>query len=146
MASELERLVERLQRQVAELLAENAALRAKLAEAQARIEELERAAARQAAPFRREEGKKIPPAEQRRPGRRPGHPGAYRQPPRHIDQEIEVPLTGCPHCGGAVTDREPLTQYVEEIPPIRPQVVRLITWSAQCAKCGMVQSTHPLQT
>src|SRR5579884_2316151 len=50
MASELERLVERLQRQVAELLAENAALRAKLAEAQARIEELERAAARRGSP------------------------------------------------------------------------------------------------
>jgi len=153
MASEMEQLVERLRRRVEhlerridELLAENGALRQEVAEARDRIEELERAAARQAAPFRREQRNKIPPQDQKRPGRKPGHPGSYRQPPRHVDQEVDVPLPACPHCGGAVTDRQPLVQFIEEIPPMRPQVVRLTTWNAECPRCGAVHSTHPLQT
>ncbi len=73
---QLEQLVARLERQVADLRAENAALRAQLAIAQARIEELAQAAARQAAPFRREEPSKVPEAEQKRPGQKPGHLGA----------------------------------------------------------------------
>ena len=36
--------------------------------------------------------------------------------------EIEVPLTCCPNCGGQVHNRGPLTQYIEEIPPVRPHV------------------------
>lgn len=143
---QLEQLVARLRRQVEDLLAENAALRAELAEARARIEELERAAARQAAPFRREERKKVPPEKQKRPGRKPGHPGVYRCSPRQVDAVIEVPLSACPQCGGPLHDCRPLVQYIEEIPPLRPQVVRLTTWNARCERCGEVHSTHPLQT
>lgn len=111
-----------------------------------RLEELERTAARQAAPFRRRERKKVDPAKKKRPGRKPGHIGAYRQIPDHVDQEIEAPLTCCPQCSGAITNRAPLTQYIEEIPPVRPHVTRLVTWSAECPQCGEVRSTHPLQT
>lgn len=142
----LQRRVEQQERQIAELLAENASLRQELAQARARIEELERTAARQAAPFRREERNKIPPQEQKRPGRKPGHLGCYRRPPRRVDLEIEVPLSVCPQCGDKVSDRQPLVQYIEEIPPLRPQVVRLTTWSGACPRCGPVYSTHPLQT
>lgn len=63
-----------------------------------------------------------------------------------MDAEIEAPLPVCPQCGGKLQDRQPLTQYIEEIPPLRPQVVRLITWSTTCPQCGDVHSTHPLQT
>jgi len=140
MAGDLQQLVDRLQR-------ENEQLRQQLAEALARIAELERAAGRQAAPFRREERLKIPPAEQKRPGRVSGHEASYRKQPRWVDAEIEVPLpAACPHCGSKVDDRRPLTQYIEEIPPLRPWVVRLTTWSAACPRCGVVHSTHPLQT
>lgn len=111
-----------------------------------RLAELERTAARQAAPFRRRERKKIDPACKKRPGRKAGHPGAFRSIPDHVDQEIEVPLGGCPHCGGEVQNAAPLTQYIEELPPVRPHVTRLVTWSAECPTCGEVRSTHPLQT
>jgi transposase len=111
-----------------------------------RLEELEREAARQAAPFRRRERKKVDPAKKKRPGRKPGHVGACRAVPDHVDGEIEVPLTCCPNCHGAVENVAPLTQYIEEIPPVRPHVTRLVTWSAECPTCGEVRSTHPLQT
>jgi transposase len=111
-----------------------------------RLEELEREAARQAAPFRRRNKKKVDPAEKKRPGRKPGHAGTCRAVPQQIDERIEVPLPGCPHCGGTVENLAPRVQFIEEIPPVRPQVTRLVTWSAECPQCGEVRSTHPLQT
>jgi hypothetical protein len=44
-----------------------------------------------------------------------------------------------------VHDRAPLTQYIEELPPVRPVVTRLTTWKGVCSQCGEVHSTHPLQ-
>lgn len=124
---------------VSQLSAENEKLKA-------RLEELERKSARQAAPFRRRQRKKVDPTKKKRPGRKPGHPGAYRGVPDHVDDELEVPLPNCPHCHGEVANRTPLTQYIEEIPPVRPHVTRLVTWSAECPACGEVRSTHPRQT
>jgi transposase len=145
---------------IAELQRENRELREQLAEAHARIdeltkenedfrkrlEELEQVAARQAAPFRRRDRKKVSPDKKKRPGRKPGHAGAYRSVPDHVDEEIEVPLSSCPRCSGAVENRTPLVQYIEEIPSVRPHVTRLVTWSAECPQCGEVRSMHPLQT
>lgn len=111
-----------------------------------RVEELERVAARQAAPFRRRERKKVDPAEKKRPGRKAGHQGACRPVPQQVSEEIEVPLPCCPHCSSLLENRRPLTQYIEEIPETRPQVTRLVTWVAECPTCGEVRSTHPLQT
>jgi len=120
-----------------------AKLEEELEKAHERIDELERTAARQAAPFRRREALKV--AEPKRPGRAAGHRGMRRERPRHVDQVAEAPLTACPHCGGAVHDRAPLTQYIEELPPVRPVVTRLTTWKGICPQCGEVHSTHPLQ-
>lgn len=136
---ELREQLDQARRRLEELAEENAQFRE-------RLEELERQAARQAAPFRRRDKKKVDPAEKKRPGRKPGHSGTSRATPQHVDQEVEVPLPGCPHCGGAVDNLAPLVQYIEEIPPVRPQVTRLVTWSAECPQCGEVRSTHPLQT
>src|SRR5437016_10921160 len=122
---------------------ENAKLKQELEEARERIDALERTVARQAAPFRRREALKV--AEPKRPGRSAGHRGVRRERPRHIDQVVEAPLTACPRCGGAVHDRAPLTQYIEELPPVRPVVTRLTTWKGVCPQCGEVHSTHPLQ-
>lgn len=122
---------------------ENAKLKEALEKAQERIDEWERTAARQAAPFRRREALKV--AERKRPGRPAGHQGMRRERPRHVDQVVEAPLTACPHCGGAVHDRAPLTQYIEELPPVRPVVTRLTTWKGVCPQGGEVHSTHPLQ-
>ncbi|HEU0067677.1 MAG TPA: IS66 family transposase [Nitrospiraceae bacterium] len=111
-----------------------------------RLQELERVAARQAAPFRRRPQKKVDPAHQQRPGQKPGHPGTCRQVPEHVDEDLEVPLLCCPRCGGQVENRAPLLQYIEEIPALQPHVTRLVTWSGTCATCGPVRTTHPLQT
>jgi transposase len=129
---ELEEAVRRLE-------AENRELRDQL-------EEALRKGARQAAPFRRPDSKKVPEGLKKKPGRPKGHPGAYRQIPDHIDDHVDVPLAGCPGCGGTVTDVEAVEQFIEEIPKIRPTVTRLVTYRARCGACGDVSSTHPLQT
>lgn len=143
---ELQELAEanaRLAREKSGLERENAKLKEELEQAEERIAELERTAVRQAAPFRRRQSLKV--AEKKRPGRPAGHPGLQRPRPLHVDQVVEQPLVACPQCGGAVQDRAPLTQYIEELPPVRPVVTRLTTWTGTCAQCGPVQSTHPLQ-
>ena len=81
----------------------------------------------------------------RRPGRKPGHPGAYRPRPTHVDEEVEAPLPCCPRCGGAVADTQPVEQFVEELPEIKPRVTRIVTYSGRCKNCGEVASSHPRQ-
>jgi hypothetical protein len=135
----LRAVVAALEKRVADLVAENRTLRDQLDEAQ-------RQAARQAAPFRRRDSKKVPEAQRKRPGRPKGHPGVHRAVPAHVDEPVEVPLLACPHCGGGVEEVEPIEQFIEEIPPVRPRVTRLVTYRGQCPHCGEVQSTHPLKT
>lgn len=125
-----------------------AALEARLAETGRRFEELERRAARGAAPFARPEGKRS--ASPKRPGRKGGHRGACRvRPPEEaVDRRIEAPLTHCPHCGDALAPEtdELLEQTLIEAPPARPHVIRLVTHRNRCRGCGRrVASTHPLQ-
>lgn len=124
---------------VEQLERENRQLREQLGDA-------ERAAARQAGPFRREPRRKVPESQKKRPGRGQGHAGANRAVPKQVDEQVDVPLSGCPKCGGPLTDVLALEQYIEEIPPVRPHVTRLVTYSGECACCGEVHSTHPLQT
>jgi transposase len=128
----------RLREQLARLDEENRRLLEQLEEAQ-------RAAARQAAPFRRPERKKIPEDQKKKPGRKPGHPGAHRAVPDHVDEQAEVPLLACPGCGGPVTQLEPVEQFIEDIPPVRPHITRLLTYKGICPQCGEVHSQHPLQ-
>ena len=158
--AELESQIEQLQREIDHLRAdnahlrgqneqlhgENARLRQELRQALEKVAELQGVAARQAAPFRRREQDKVPPGERKRPGRKLGHPGAFRRLPEYVDEEIKVPLDCCPKCQGPVTDRRFLRQYIEELPPIEPYVVRLVTYRGNCQQCGEVRSTHPLQT
>src|SRR5262249_29562086 len=121
--------VAELERRVAELTAENRALSDQL-------DESRRQAARQAAPFRRRDAQKVPEARRKRPGRPKGHPGAHRSVPERVDEQIEVPLPACPHCGRAVEALEPIEQFIEEIPPVRPRVTHLITYRGPCPACG----------
>jgi transposase len=124
---------------IRDLEAENRALRDQLNEALT-------AAARQAAPFRRHENAKVPDSEKKKPGRKPGHAGAYRAVPAHVDDSVDVPLSCCPQCGGSVGDVVALEQFIEEILPARPYVVRVVTYHGSCQNCGDVASKHPLQT
>lgn len=138
--------VESLLEIIAQLRTENEELRQALKEAWARIEELERAGKRQAAPFGKDEQQKIPPDKYKKRGRKKGHRGANRPIPDKVDHQVVVPLPGCPQCGGAVDNLRPVTQYIEELPEIKPVVTRLTTFQGTCPCCGEVHSTHPLQT
>jgi transposase len=114
---------------------------------EALLAEAQRSAARQAAPFRLAADKRN--SCPKRPGRKGGHRGVYRPVPPIVDEHIQVPLQcPCPHCGqwGGFVDQRELVQYIEELPPVRPHVTRLVTWEALCSQCrNPVRSTHPLQ-
>jgi hypothetical protein len=131
-----------------QLRQENQALRAEVAtleqtvrdlldqnrQLQEKLDERARAAARQAAPFRRRESKKIPDGSKKRPGRPPGHPGAHRAVPDHVDEHADVPLTGCPSCGGPVTAVEAVEQFIEEIP------LALASWCATRGRLHKIEN------
>lgn len=110
------------------------------------VEQLRKEAARQAAPFRRPEAKKISPEQKKKPGQKTGHRGVNRPIPDHIDETVTVPLTGCPSCHGPVRDVAARVQYIEELPVVRPTVTKITTYTGHCPDCGDVESTHPLQT
>jgi hypothetical protein len=115
-------------------------------ELKAKLEEAQRAAHRQAAPFGRKKRKKK--QDKKRPGRKRGHPAANRLVPDHIDEELYEPLESCPCCGSAVEDIQDLPPVIEvDIPPVRPHVRRYHTQSGYCGQCRQrVRSRHPEQT
>jgi hypothetical protein len=153
MDTTLNELLEQLRRELAELKAENATLCQQLETLTQhnrllceQLEQARREAARQAAPFRRPEAHKKPKSSHKKPGRPTGHTGSRRPTPPEVDETHDVPLPGCPGCGGPVDDCRPVEQFIEEIPPVRPRVLRVITYTARCSRCGPVCSRHPLQT
>lgn len=102
---------------------------------------------RQAAPFGLPEEKRK--QVKKRPGRKKGHKGSYRQPSGPIEDQQEVELPGCcPHCGS--DDIDPIDSYqqiIEELPELKPRVIELTLHRGCCRSCGEeVHSTHPLQT
>ena len=138
-------LIQQLQAKNAALEAEVQSLHDLVKQLTARIEQLQREAHRQAAPFRRKDKEKKPPDQHKKPGRPPGHPPAFRPPPPQVDDDIEMRLDACPSCGGPLTAVQRCEQYIEEIPPVRPHVTKLTTYVGTCRCCGEVRSTHPLQ-
>jgi transposase len=135
-----------------ELEAENARLRRRVAELEAtvadlrqQIEALRRAGKRQAAPFSRGQ----PKAHPRRPGRQPGHAASHRPVPPKVDciQDVPLPASRCPDCGGPVEELEVQSQYQTDIPPVQPVTTRFDIHIGQCVECGRrVQGRHPDQT
>jgi len=65
-----------------------------------------------------------PPGQKRKskPGRKPGHEGARRRPPLHVDRQETHTLERCPDCGGPVSkpSRKPRRRYVEDLEASRP--------------------------
>ena len=137
LIEELQKKNEELQEQIRDINDKNNRL-------EKRVEEAEKKAARQAAPFRLPEKKRQ--ANPKQPGRKPGHRGCFRPKPQDVDEHIYVPLPCCPKCGEAVNHVKPVEQYIEEIPPVRPRVIKLVTHEGCCGQCGKVRSSHPLQT
>src|SRR5687767_6007185 len=98
--------IQQLLLEVQQLREENARLQQIIREQQKRIEELERSAKRQAAPFSKGEPKKKP----KKPGRKKGEQHgdhAHRQPPppERVDETLDAPLPEqCPDCDGDVIE------------------------------------------
>jgi len=129
--------IQNLKEQIKDLQNRNDGLSTKVAA-------LEQKTARQAAPFRiPEKQRQLHP---QKPGRKGGHAGSCRPVPAVVDERIEVALTACPRCGQPVEKVRPVVQYLEELPEVRPRIIRLTTYEGHCPGCRQsVRSTHPLQ-
>jgi hypothetical protein len=142
---ELMEWIVRQAEQILALVGERDALRAELGQKNQCLVQLEQKleeTARRA--FRLPESRRK--GSPRRPGRPKGHRGSYRPRPTRIDQHLKVLLEHCPHCRGAVQKVRDLKQYLEEIPPVQPMNIELITQEGYCPCCDQqVRSTHPLQ-
>jgi len=123
-------------------------LRKKVKDLEQKLDAVERARFRQAAPFSRGVVATAP----KRPGRKAG--AAYgrhaRRPvPPHIDEHHDAPLPArCPTCAAAAVDETHVAlQYQEDLPVVRPIVRAFHVHVGRCAACGhRVQGRHPLQT
>jgi transposase len=131
-----------------QLLFENQQLRELVAQLQKRIEELERTAKRQAAPFSKGEPKKNP----KKPGRKKGdqhgqHAHREPPPPERVDETHDAPLPEqCPDCGGKVVEDHLDQQYQTEIPR-QPIIRQFNIHCGHCEQCGKHhRGRHPLQT
>lgn len=106
-------------------------------------DEAQRSAHRSAGPFARPQAKRAKTPKP--PGRKGGHQGQFRAVPTHIDETVRVPLPCCPECQRELDQVQPVRQYLEDLPVMRPHVTELVTYRGRCAQCGPVASTHPLK-
>lgn len=132
-------IIQKQQRQIERLQQMNNELRE-------RVEELERAGKRQAAPFARRQWVERP----KRPGRKRGQGRfAHRELPtvHQIHETKEAKLQGCPECGGKLREIHTHEQYVTDIPVVEVKTTRYVTYSGYCRACHRrVRSRHPEQT
>ena len=131
-----------------QLLRENQQLRELVAQLQKRIEELERSAKRQAAPFSKGEPKKKPKKPGRKKGKQHGdHAHREPPPPERVDETLDAPLPDqCPDCGGDVVEDHLDQQFQTEIPR-QPIVREFKIHCGHCKKCGKhLRGRHSLQT
>ncbi len=145
---QLRALVEQLRQENARLRRENDRLGGELDAARASLDQAQRQAKRQAAPFSKGPPKSQPKKPGRKAGKAHGRHGHRLPPgPAVVDEILEAPLPeACPHCGGAVRQTGVAAQYQTEIlrrPLIRQFNVHLGVCST-CDRC--VQGRHPLQT
>jgi transposase len=132
---ERDTLIKQLQSRLAEVEAENGRLRREL-------ESTRREQTRQANRFRRRNLKK----RRKKPGRKPGHPAAVRPTPTP-DRVVDVPLSQCPDCQAPLYDRDTVTQFQTDLPPIVPLVTQFNIQTGYCTSChAYCQGRHPEQT
>jgi transposase len=139
---------DRLAGQVERLAGENQRLQTRVGELVCRVEELQRAAKRQAAPFSGERPCRNP----RRPGRKPGQAygrHARRPVPERVDRVVSVGLPdACPRWGGVLRVERVALQWQEDLPAARPtEICRYQVQVGRCQRCRCrVQPRHPEQT
>jgi transposase len=140
--------MERLRLDNERLRLDNERLQRELQETRTRLDQANRQAKRQAAPF----AKGLPKSQPKTPGRKAGldhgrHGHRLPPDPATIDEVLEAPLPdACPRCGGSVQQTTVAAQYQTEIPR-RPLTRQFNVHIGCCAGCGArVQGRHPLQT
>lgn len=92
-----------------------------------------------------------PPGKKRRrkPGRKKGHPGTSRLRPQKVDKFEVHKASHCPHCDGRLG--KPIKhykRYVEDIPPVEPEVTEhtvLGYWCPTCKKVVWAKMTASLK-
>ena len=135
-----------LEEQLAQALLVNQQQQKQIERLRARVEELERAGKRQAAPFARRHWVERP----KQPGRKCGQGKfVHRELPQvHPVHETKVAkLQGCPACGGKLKEIHMHEQYVTDIPVVEVKTTRFVTYSGYCGACEKrVRSRHPEQT
>lgn len=134
-----DRLIGELQRTIAEQ-------RGQIEKLTARVEELQRANKRQAAPF----SKGQPKSDPAQPGRKPGARYGRRTSRAVPDRVDETYTAACPKrcwCGGAVHPEGTVELYEVDLPRVEPKVRKFTCGYGHCAHCGRrLQGRHPLQT
>ena len=72
----------------------------------------------------------------KRPGAKPGHPGARRKTPARIDRRAEHRADHCPDCGGELNRcTETRVRYTEDIPDLQPEVTEHTIHRDWCPRC-----------
>jgi transposase len=124
-----------------------AALEARIRQLEETVQQLARAAKRQAAPF----SKGPPKTHPKKPGRKSGEnygTVSRRSIPLHIDKVYQAPIPErCPHCGSADVIQSSVThQYQVELPR-KPIHRRFDIAIGRCRCCRRsLRGRHPLQT
>lgn len=142
---------QKLLARIAELEAENAFLRARIAQLEQQLSKLiDHRDSDESSNMSPSVPAFVKPKHQKKrhkkPGQKPGHTGSYRQRPTSADEIIEVPLNDCPHCHSALNDVKTCEQYVEEVIPAHTTVICYRTYKGYCPNCQRtVQSRHPDQ-
>jgi transposase len=73
----------------------------------------------------------------KKPGRKNGHPGARREVPERVDEEIIHTRQKCPDCGGPLGEpRGQRFRITEDLPEVRPVVRKHFISRYKCGKCG----------
>ena len=117
----------------------------------ARVAELEQAAS---APSKTPENSSVPPSSTpkanvpkgRRRRKRKGRPGRGRPLHPHPDHHVKRTLADCPHCGANLraVEQKPHAVYERiELPPVRPEVTRVVLHGGRCPECGKIVVARP---
>jgi transposase len=125
----LEGQLEYYRRRCAELEAENAKLKERLASLETTVSAVVARSVDAKADSTRRRYKKS--------GRRVGHQGASRSRPDHIDDTIELDQSTCPGCGGVLSENhtDSYDRVVEDIVPARVVVTRYVVRRRYCCRC-----------
>ena len=91
----------------------------------------------------------VPAKPRKRPGREPGHAGAFRPMAQKVDRESDVPLPRnaageccCPKCRCQLLKVENLRRIVEDIVPSKPIVDAYNTQRGYCPNCNKVMESR----